>query len=228
VYQILNSINTDKVLKKYSFKIISPKYRVKSIKIKILKEMKNSIITTLLICLCTSVCVCQNIALAPAEKAVIYFVRPSSLGFAINFSYFDSTKLIGKFNGPKYIRYECDPGNHLFWARSENKDFIEAEVEAGRIYFIEAIPRMGALKAAIELIPLNMKDQKEVKRVMDLLEKKPSESFTSLELEMETREMEDVIAKGMKKYREDKAKGVVFEKLEKSMYYSGPINEPVK
>src|SRR5688500_8701014 len=84
-----------------------------------------------------SVCaVAQIIDPAPADKAVIYFVRPSFLGFAINFSYFDSTRLIGKFKGPAYIRYTCDPGSHLFWARSENRDFVEAEVEAGKIYFI--------------------------------------------------------------------------------------------
>jgi len=190
--------------------------------------MKNLIIVIIILCFGSTVAVCQNIDPAPADKAVIYFVRSSSLGFAVNFSYFDSTRLVGKFNGPKYIRYECDPGPHLFWARSENKDFVEAEVDAGKIYFIEAIPRMGAIKASVQLKPLDLTDQKAVKKVLDLLDKKPSESFTALDIEMETREMEDVISKGMAKYKEEKAKGVVYDRLERNMYYDGPLNEPDK
>lgn len=74
----------------------------------------------------------QEIPPAPADKAVVYFVRTSGLGFAINFTYIDSVTLIAKANGTNYVRYECDPGNHLFWARSENRDFVEAELEAVR------------------------------------------------------------------------------------------------
>src|SRR5688572_28868858 len=102
----------------------------------------------------------QTLEPAPLNKAVVYFVRPTSIGFAINFSYFDSTQLIGKFNGPAYIRYECEPGKHLFWACSENRDFVEAEVEAGKIYFIEAAVMMGAVKAAVDLKPLDFKNAK--------------------------------------------------------------------
>jgi hypothetical protein len=190
--------------------------------------MKNSIIAILLICFGSFAGFCQNIEPAPADKAVVYFVRTSSLGFAVNFSYFDSTNLIGKFNGPKYIRYECEPGPHLFWARSENKDFVEADVEAGKIYFVEAIPRMGALKAEVQLKPLDLTNQKAVKKVLSLLDKKPSESFTALDLEMETGKMQDVISRGMEKYKEEKSKGVVFDQLERNMYYDGPLKEPNK
>src|SRR5262245_4332351 len=119
----------------------------------------------LLVCVLVSATTfAQGITPAPDDKAVVYFVRTSSLGFAINFSYFDSTKLIGRFNGPKYIRYECAPGAHLFWGRSENRDFVEAEVEAGKIYFIEAIPKMGAMKAAIQLEPVDPNDPKKMEK----------------------------------------------------------------
>lgn len=188
--------------------------------------MKTSFVFTVLLCFSISSGFCQSITSAPADKAVIYFVRPSSLGFAINFSYFDSTKLIGKFNGPRYIRYECEPGNHIFWVKAENRDYVEADVDAGRIYFIEAIPCMGAIKAAVQFIPLDLKNEKEMKKVMELLDKKPSESFTVLELEIETQKLEDAIARGMAKYKEDKEKGVVFERIEKNMYYTDQIANP--
>lgn len=81
----------------------------------------NKVLSVVLIfLLCSFYSSAQSLTPAPTGKAVVYFVRPSLLGFAINFSYFDSTALIGRFNAPKYIRYECDPGPHLFWARSEN------------------------------------------------------------------------------------------------------------
>lgn len=159
----------------------------------------------------------QTIEPAPLDKAVVYFARPSSLGFAINFSYFDSTKLIGKFNGPKYIRYECEPGLHLFWARSENRDFVEAEVEGGKIYFIEAIVKMGAIKAGVELLPVDPNDAKRMKKILKLIGKKPSESFSTSELEYDRDA--DVILRGMERYKKEKEKGLRNSRLEKSMYY---------
>lgn len=161
----------------------------------------------------------QEIAPAPNDKAVVYFVRVSSLGFAINFSYFDSTKLIGKFNGVSYIRYECDPGSHLFWARSENRDFIEAEVEAGKIYFIEAVPELGGVKAGVQLRTIDPSDTKRIGKIIKVMNKKPAESFTSEELALETKKMEDVITRGLEKYKEKKEKGKKTERLEKSMDY---------
>lgn len=165
------------------------------------------------------ICFSQGINPAPENKAVVYFVRPSSMGFAINFSYFDSTKFIGKFSGNKYFRYECEPGVHLFWARSENKDFVEADVEAGKIYFIEALPKMGAVKAGVQLLPLDPNDPKGMKKIFKLVNEKPSESFTAEELEIEATSNKELIERGLEKYREYKAKGEIFERLERTMYY---------
>jgi hypothetical protein len=164
----------------------------------------------------------QEIPPAPEGKAVVYFARPSAMGFAINFIYFDSAKVIGRFNGPKYIRYECDPGKHIFWARSENKDFIDAEVEAGKIYFIEASPKMGAVKAGVKLEPVDPKDEKTMGKILKLMSKKPSESFTEAELATEYKNFEDVVQKGMEKYSEEKAKGQANLRLEKNMNYTKP------
>lgn len=172
-----------------------------------------------MLCLVTAGISAQNIAPAPADKAVVYFVRYSSLGFAINFTYFDSTRLIGRFNGPKYIRYECEPGAHLFWARSENRDFVEANLEAGKIYFIVANPRMGVVKAQIELVPLDPSDKKTMKKVLDLLAKKPSESFSQQDLQMDMEELKDVAPKGIEKYKKDKANGTEFPQLSPGMFY---------
>ena len=105
-------------------------------------------------------------------KAVVYFVRASDLGFAINFSYFDSATFIGIASGKNYFRYECDPGWHLFWARSENKAYVEAELEEGKIYFIDVVPMLGGLKAAVDLYPvLPGRDDKYLKKILKVIDK---------------------------------------------------------
>ncbi len=161
----------------------------------------------------------QGIQDPPEDKAVVYFVRPSGSGFAINFSYFDSDKFIGLFAGKGYIRYECNPGTHLFWARSENKDFIEAEVEAGKIYFVEAMVLMGFVKAQVALLPINPDNPKKMKSLLKVIDKKAPESMTADELAIESENFKDIIARGLNKYREDKEEGDTFKMLEKSMFY---------
>ena len=162
----------------------------------------------------------QQVPPAPADKAVVYFVRISSLGFAINFSYFDSTRLIAKCNGTNYVRHECQPGPHLFWARSENRDYIEAELEAGKIYFVEVQPQMGGLKAAVQLSPVTPDNEKRIGKILKLIGKKSPESFSSEELSRDEEEMQDIIKRGLEKYKEDKEKGKKIEQLEKTMFYT--------
>jgi hypothetical protein len=162
----------------------------------------------------------QEIKLPAEGKAVVYFARVSALGFAINFTYFDSTQLIGKFNGTGYIRYECDPGKHVFWARSENRSFVEADLEAGKIYFIEAIPQMGALKAGVDLEPIDpAEDEKRVKKILKLLNRKTAESLDADQLAAETKKMDDVMHRGWEKYKKDKQEGRIFSQLITTMNY---------
>ena len=144
----------------------------------------------------------QIIEPAPADKAVVYFVRASGLGALVNFTYFDSTKVIGKFNGPKYMRYECEPGQHLFWVRAENKDFMQADLEAGYIYLVEVVPQMGAIKASVRFEPVNSPEYK-LKKIRKLLAKKEPEQFSEQELQTLQHEMAEVIARGMEKCHDE-------------------------
>ena len=162
----------------------------------------------------------QNIEPAPKDKAVVYFTRTSYVGLINNFSYFDSTKLIGVFDSRKYIRYECEPGNRLFWARSENKSFIEAELEAGKIYFIEALPTMGLLKVGVELKPIDPNDTKKMNKIFKLLKKKPSESFSAQQIQAERERLKGVVDRGMKKYEKGKRQGRLNPQLKKTMSYN--------
>ena len=84
---------------------------------------------------------------APEDKAVVYFVRTVK-GTGI-FSYpgvFSENGPIGVLSYRNFIRYECEPGNQLFWILRGNiskitftnyKQFIDVELLAGKIYLIE-------------------------------------------------------------------------------------------
>jgi len=158
----------------------------------------------------------QTIEPAPIDKAVIYFVRTNALGALINFTYFDGENVIGKFNGLKYMRYECEPGEHLFWARSENKSFVEANVEAGKIYIIEVIPTMGGIKAGVRLVPIHPKTDK-LKKIQKLISKKKSMEFTDKQLQQFNSQMKEVVKKGMKKYNKMQSKNKSIPVLSKGM-----------
>lgn len=158
----------------------------------------------------------------PAEgKAVVYFIRISGLGTLVDFFYFDSARYIGKFNGTKYMRYECDPGPRLLWSKAENRDFVEADLEAGRIYLLEPVPQMGAMKAGVTLQLIDMTDEKTRSRVAKILAK-PEVVYTEEELAARAAKLKEVIQKGLEKYKSEKASGKEMLKLEKHMYYQPP------
>ena len=124
----------------------------------------------------------ETIEPAPADKAVVYLARPSTLGVLINFNFYDGDQLIGRFNGGKYLRYECAPGEHVFWARSENRSFVEATLEAGNIYVIEAIPLMGGIKAQVLLAPVDPTKDEVSKATRKLLTGEASQQFSPEQL----------------------------------------------
>ncbi len=138
---------------------------------------------------------------APAEdKAVVYFVRPTALGAAINCRFFDNDQYIGRFNGGKYLRYECEPGEHLFWAKSENRDWITTELEAGKIYIVEAEVHMGGLKARVQLQPIVPDDEKRMKKINKLVSKKPSVTIKEADINKMNTKLEEYIKESLEKY----------------------------
>ena len=90
-----------------------------------------------------------------SDKAVVRFMRPSALGNAINFNIWDGEKVIGNSVAKGQFDYLADPGMHLFVAVAENKTFLDAELEAGKIYYILTQVKMGMWKARVGLVPVN-------------------------------------------------------------------------
>lgn len=182
--------------------------------------MKKIIIVINVIFLNCILCTAQEIAPALADKAVVYFLK------GCDGIYFDSTKLIGIFRGFQYFRYECEPGSHLFWVQLQinfwenpHRDFIEANIEAGKIYFIEADSRWKVSTIGIELNPLNPKEEKSRNRIINLLTKKQAKALTAEKMENFSERLQGSIKKGIAEYKDKKQTGKIFKRLEKTMYY---------
>lgn len=167
-------------------------------------------------CLLSFTAVVAQVLKTPSEgKALVYFVRPSGLGALINFKYFDGEKYLGKFSAGKYLAYECDPGSHLFWAKSENMDFVEAELEAGKVYIIQAEPMMGAIKASVQLIPLNKSDKRYEKRKKHIIKALSKDDAFVYNPEQDSPdEYADLIKKGNEKFAKRKGKNDTFLKVD--------------
>jgi hypothetical protein len=96
-------------------------------------------------------------------KAMMVFLRPSTLGFAIQSSVFrvdvESQDIVGIVAAKAKVAYQVDPGEHLFMVVGESADFMYADVEAGKTYYALVTPRMGAWKARFSLAPVARPDQ---------------------------------------------------------------------
>jgi len=88
------------------------------------------------------------------DKALVYFMRPSGLGFAINFQIWDGDRFIGLSQAKSYFGYQCEPGKHLFIGIAENKRGIEADLEAGKSYYIITQVKIGGWRARMAFIPV--------------------------------------------------------------------------
>ena len=94
-------------------------------------------------------------AMSPSsDKALLVFVRPQQLGFSANASIYDGDKFVGIIPFDHKLGYLAEPGEHLFMVVSEAADFMKANLEAGKTYYVEVTPRMGVWGARFSLRPI--------------------------------------------------------------------------
>lgn len=84
-----------------------------------------------------------------SNKVAVYFVRKNIFGTATRMNIFDNNQCIGATIGGSYIRYECIPGEHMFWTWSEfndHKAYLPTKLEAGKTYIIEVYATLATNK----------------------------------------------------------------------------------
>lgn len=89
---------------------------------------------------------------APADGALIVFVRPSKFGFAVSANILDEQgRFLGDTPAKGHFVAALPPGRHMVVVWAENTDALDLELAPGKIYFVEVQVTMGALSAQMHL-----------------------------------------------------------------------------
>jgi hypothetical protein len=92
-------------------------------------------------------------------KAIVYVVRPSSLGGLIRFNVFvddqEDASEVGYTRSSQYIFFNLLPGNHKLYSKAENWAEIAVSAKADDIIYIQQEPGMGFIMARNELLKLD-------------------------------------------------------------------------
>jgi hypothetical protein len=107
----------------------------------------------------------QALAAPSAQSSRIVFLRPSSLGGAIQASLFDVSadqpRFIGVSSTKTKVVYDVPAGTRRLMVTSEAADFMEAKLAPGKTYYAVVTPRLGAWKARFSLWPVKAQSANE-------------------------------------------------------------------
>ena len=91
-------------------------------------------------------------------KAIVYVVRPSSLGTVIRFNVFidnqEPESEMGYTRGTQYIYFNLTPGDHQILSKAENWAETNVSAKVGDIIFIQQEPSMGIIMARNSIFKL--------------------------------------------------------------------------
>jgi hypothetical protein len=97
--------------------------------------------------------------LPPPDKAIVYVVRPSSLGGLVRFNVFlddeQPASEMGFTRGSQYIHFNVAPGKHRLYSKAETAAEIEIDAKAGDIFFIAQEPAIGIIMSRNTLMKLD-------------------------------------------------------------------------
>jgi len=150
--------------------------------------------------------------LRTADKSIVYIIRnnfTTVINSFSNYDFYNNDKFIGALKGFSYLKYECSAGKQLFWAASENQDFLELDLKPDETYIVEAKYKMGFYKGRVKLklVPKNSDDYNFLKQ--KILSKDPVQ-FTTDEIEKKNIQRKKFILNNLEKYESKKKKGIEF------------------
>ncbi len=137
----------------------------------------------------------------PSEGKSLVYVLKTGAGLLLNFRIYDNDKFLGAIPSGKYLVYECEPGEHVFWAASENRDYIEANLEPNSVYVINAEGQMGAFIASVNLRPLKPTEFRDKKLFYQIVK-----GNTKIPYQPSEDNKAENVAKAMEKYQELKSR----------------------
>lgn len=96
-----------------------------------------------------------ELAPLPAGKAMVYVVRPTHFGAAIQTKLSMDGNWMGVNMANSYFVFLADPGEHKFCSQSENASRLSLTLETGKTYFLQQHLSSGFFKAENELTQLD-------------------------------------------------------------------------
>jgi uncharacterized protein DUF2846 len=102
----------------------------------------------------------QPLPAQPPDKALIYVLRPTHYGGAIQTKLAVDKKWVGVNRENNYFYITLDPGPHYFCSQAENRSLLSLVVEAGKTYYLQQKITMGMMKARNDLEVLNEEEGK--------------------------------------------------------------------
>jgi hypothetical protein len=102
-----------------------------------------------------------------ADDVVVVFLRPSGMASDFQASLFELTDaetetLVGILPAKKKLVYRTTPGSHRFMILGGNAEFMDADLQAGKVYHALAMPGPGVGKAWFALRPVHAADRGEL------------------------------------------------------------------
>jgi hypothetical protein len=133
----------------------------------------------------------------PSEGKSLVYILKTGAGMLVNFRIYDKDIFLGAVSSGNYLVYECEPGQHLFWAGAENRDYVEANLESNAVYVINAEGQMGAFVAGVNLKPLNPNEFRDKKVFYQVIKNDKKQIYSKSE-----DDKSENIAKAMQKYQD--------------------------
>jgi len=95
-----------------------------------------------------------SLPVPPPDKAVVVFLRPAYTGHTISAAVYEDETFLGIVMRHARLTHETTPGKHRFMVVSEAADFLDADLDGGKLYFVVVRPRMGVWRARFSLEPV--------------------------------------------------------------------------
>ena len=135
-------------------------------------------------CTATSAYMHEATSARPTEPttggATVVFVRPSGYAAGIKTTIFDERGgFLGDSLPESQFAATLPPGRHLFVAWAENTAALQADLTAGRTYYIEVAPRIGVFSARMHLLAITPRSKSWAKLPEWLRDSRPYEPDTS-------------------------------------------------
>ncbi len=96
------------------------------------------------------------------------------------------------------MRYECEPGNHLFWASAENKYFVITDLKDGETHIVVVKGKIGGMSAGVRLF--TTEDEKMLNSAVSIVKKKNQVVTEASIIDYENTQLKEFIAEKLAKY----------------------------